>query len=104
MDGLGIIYERTNMETREAVARAICMRLYGDEVHWIDHADVADAAIAAMAGDGVLVRLDRHEGYEDVHPQLVAEDAIGDRWPSYETLMHNVKLTGAAPTEGETKP
>jgi hypothetical protein len=43
-------------------------------------------AIARLSGNGVLVRLDRQEGYEDVHPQLVAEDAIGDNWPSYETL------------------
>lgn len=81
---------------REAVARAICAACEerpdapgdarGNGKRWQDYASVADAAIAAMAGDGVLVRLDRHEGYEDVHPQLVAEDAIGDRWPSWRIL------------------
>lgn len=87
------------METREAVARAICEACddkpdaagdaRGNEKRWQDYIEVADAAICAMAGAGVLVRLDRPECYEDVHPQLVAEDAIGDRWPSYETLMPN---------------
>ena len=98
--GLGIIYG-----TRDAVAWAICAACEerpdaagdarGNEKRWQDYLDVADAAIAAMAGGGVLVCLHRHEGYEDAHPQLVAEDAIGDRWPSYETLMPNVELTGS---------
>lgn len=34
----------------------------------------------------VLVALARVEGYEDVHPELVSEDAIGDRWPEYRTI------------------
>lgn len=84
------------MEHREKVARAICVACHenpdhtgdarGNAKRWQDYLDCADAAIAALSGDGVLVRLDRPEGYEDVHPQLVSEDAIGDRWPSYETL------------------
>ncbi len=48
-----------------------------------------NAAIAVLTGNGVLVRLDRPEGYEDVHPQLLVEDAIGDRWSNYETLAPN---------------
>ena len=36
--------------------------------------------------DEVLVALRRGDGYEDVHPQLVCEDAIGDRWPEYRTI------------------
>lgn len=43
-----------------------------------------DAAIKSIEGNGVLVRLERVEGYEDVHPDLVAEDAIN--WPDYEVL------------------
>lgn len=100
------------METREAVARAICAACEdrpdalgdarGNEKRWQDYAAVADAAMAAMAGGGVLVRLDRPEDYDDVHPQLVAEDAIKETWPSYETLMTNVKVSGlpSAPLTG----
>lgn len=33
--------------------------------------------------DEVLVALKRPEGYDDVHPQLVAEDAIKESWPEY---------------------
>lgn len=81
---------------REAVARAICIACEerpdaqgdarGNEFRWQDYLEVADAAMAAMASGGVLVRLNRPEDYEDVHPQLVAEDAIRDTWPSYDTL------------------
>ena len=39
-----------------------------------------------LADDEVLVALKRGEGYEDVHPELVSEDAIGDRWPEYRTI------------------
>lgn len=83
-------------QSREATARAICSALgenpdhagdaRGNQFRWQDYLAAADASIAAMAGTGVLVRLDRHEGYEDVHPHLVVEDAIGERWPSYTTL------------------
>lgn len=36
--------------------------------------------------DEVLVALKRPEGYEDAHPQLVAEDAIRQLWPEYRTV------------------
>lgn len=39
-----------------------------------------------IADDEVLVALKRGEGYEDVHPQLVAEDAIKENWPEYRTI------------------
>lgn len=39
-----------------------------------------------LADDEVLVALKRGEDYEDVHPELVSEDAIGDRWPVYRTI------------------
>lgn len=39
-----------------------------------------------LAEDEVLVALKRPEGYEDVHPELVTEDAIGDRWPEYRII------------------
>lgn len=45
----------------------------------------ARIAEAPVVGDGhVLVALRRTEGYEDVHPQLLAEDAID--WPEYWTI------------------
>ncbi|MCO4240915.1 hypothetical protein ACFOW3_13780 [Acidovorax facilis] len=36
--------------------------------------------------DEVLVALKRPEDYDDVHPQLVAEDAIKESWPDYRTV------------------
>jgi hypothetical protein len=39
-----------------------------------------------LSDEGVLVRLGRPEGYEDAHPQLVAEDAIKENWPCYDVL------------------
>lgn len=39
-----------------------------------------------VADDEVLVALKRPEGYEDVHPELVAEDAIRETWPEYRTI------------------
>lgn len=36
--------------------------------------------------DEVLVALRRGEGYEDVHPQLVGEDAISPRWPAWRVV------------------
>ncbi len=86
----------TSMNVREKVARAICAGCHenpehvgdaqGNKKRWQDYLSCADAAIGALAGDGVLVRLDRFEGYEDVHPKLVAEDAIKESWPNFETL------------------
>lgn len=83
-------------QTREAAARAICQACeknpehkgdaHGNAKRWQDYLPMADSAIAALANGGVLVRLERHEGYEDVHPHLVAEDAIGGRWPGYTIL------------------
>lgn len=37
--------------------------------------------------DEVLIALKRPEGYEDVHPELVAEDAINEDWPEYRTIV-----------------
>lgn len=37
--------------------------------------------------DEVIVALKRPEdGYEDVHPELVSEDAIKPEWPEYRTV------------------
>ena len=84
------------MNPREKVARAFCAACFenpehsvdaqGNDKRWQDYLACADAAIGALVGDGVLVRLDRPEGYEDVHPELLVEDAVGDRWPGYEIL------------------
>jgi hypothetical protein len=42
--------------------------------------------IAELSQGGVLIRIGRPDGYEDTHPQLIAEDAINPRWPWYEIL------------------
>lgn len=86
-------------QTREATARAICLSseenpehvgdARGNAKRWQDYLPMADAAIAAITDGGVLVRLDRHEGYEDVNSHLVSEDAIGKRWPGYTTLARD---------------
>lgn len=39
-----------------------------------------------LADGEVLVALKRPEGYEDTHPELVAEDAIRENWPEYRTI------------------
>lgn len=88
----------------EKVARAICVACdenpdhkgdaQGNDWRWQDYLPIANAAIESIAAGGVLVRLDRPEGYEDVHPDLLVEDAIGDRWPGYEAIYANGK--GAA--------
>ncbi len=46
-----------------------------------------------LADDEVLVALKRPEGYEDVHPELVTEDAIGNRWPEYRTIHGDALVT-----------
>jgi len=51
-----------------------------------------------LADDEVLVALKRVEDYEDVHPELVSEDAIGDHWPEYRTI-HGVALRPATPAQ-----
>ena len=50
--------------------------------------------IVELADDEVLVALKRGEGYEDVHPELLSEDAVGDRWPDYRTV-HGEELRQA---------
>lgn len=49
-------------------------------------AALSQTAGVAVDADEVLVALRRGEGYEDVHPQLVAEDAIDDRWPEWRII------------------
>lgn len=39
-----------------------------------------------VESDEVLVALRRGEGYEDVHPQLLGEDAISSRWPEWRVV------------------
>jgi hypothetical protein len=71
---------------------------------WLDHWLLYVRAIEAAHGiketamakrtitieveeDEVIVALKRPEdGYEDVHPELVAEDAIKPDWPEYRTV------------------
>lgn len=43
-----------------------------------------------VADDEVLVALKRPEGYEDAHPEIVAEDAIKENWPEYRTVWPEV--------------
>ena len=40
-----------------------------------------------IADDEVLVALKRGEGYEDVHVQLVSEDAVNAHWPEWRTIL-----------------
>ena len=42
--------------------------------------------IAELSRGGVLIRLDRPDGYEDTHPALIAEDALRPHWRWYEIL------------------
>ena len=42
--------------------------------------------IIELADDEVLVALKRIEDYEDVHPEILADDAIGSRWPEWRTI------------------
>lgn len=58
----------------------------GNDHRWEDYLTVVDSAIAVLEGDGVLVRIGRPEGYEDVHPRLVADDAIREVRTDYEVI------------------
>lgn len=42
--------------------------------------------IVELADDEVLVALKRVEGYEDVHPEILTDDAIGGGWPEWRTI------------------
>lgn len=42
--------------------------------------------IVELADDEVLVALKRVEGYEDVHPVILTDEAIGDGWPEWRTI------------------
>lgn len=55
--------------------------------------------IIELADDEVLVALKRGEDYEDVHPELVSEDAIGDRWPEYRTIHGDELKAVCEPTK-----
>ena len=59
-----------------------------------------------LADDEVLVALKRGEDYEDVHPEILADDAIGGGWPESRTL-HGEQVVPAnacikPPTEGRS--
>lgn len=58
----------------------------GNDHRWEDYLTVVDKVIAVLEDDGVLVRIGRPDGYEDVHPHLVVEDAIREVWTDYEVL------------------
>lgn len=61
--------------------------------------------IIELADDEVLVALKRGEAYEDVHPQLVSEDAIRERWPEYRTIYDDaLHLTKIAAWEHKEDP
>lgn len=47
---------------------------------------VVKTYLVELEEDEVLVALKRGEGYDDVHPELVSEDAVGERWPQYRTI------------------
>lgn len=52
-----------------------------------------------LADDEVLVALKRPEGYEDTHPELVAEDAIREQWPEYRTIHCDEIKTPSPPVK-----
>mgnify|MGYP001570234062 FL=1 len=54
-----------------------------------------------LSEDEVLVALKRVEGYEDVHPDLLAEDAIGKNWPEYRTIHGDEIVTYNASLSGD---
>lgn len=47
---------------------------------------MAKTITITIEDDEVLVALKRPEDYDDVHPELVAEDAIKETWPEYRTI------------------
>ena len=57
-------------------------------VEWLERfaAIIERRMLDKLSAGGVLVRLNRPEGYEDVHPELVADDAINDRWEWYDVI------------------
>lgn len=59
---------------------------------------MGDCVMVKVATDEVLVALRRPEGYEDVHAELVSEDAIREEWPEYRTIAAPV-----AAGEGESE-
>lgn len=42
--------------------------------------------IVELAEDEVLVALKRVEGYDDVHPHILADDALSGNWPEYRVV------------------
>lgn len=58
--------------TDDAIAAAF-LRLDGGPDHFAGAGNMVQVSVDP---DEVLVAIKRHEGYEDVHPQLVAEDAL----------------------------
>lgn len=58
--------------------------------------------IIELADDEVLVALKRGEDYSDVHPDLVSEDAISERWPQYRTI-HGAALVPMSQADAALK-
>lgn len=59
-----------------------------------------------LADDEVLVALKRGEDYEDVHPELVAEDAH-IKWPEYRVIYgppHLVPVNARPPLTPDQSP
>ena len=69
----------------ESYERRLCVEAL--EAMQADIDRLRKGAISALAAGGVLIRLSRVEGYEDVCDELLAADAMeGINWPSYEVL------------------
>lgn len=59
----------------------------GEQRQWaLDLLQAADLLEMAFRDSEVLVALSRLEGYEVVHPELLAEDAISPNWPEYRVV------------------
>lgn len=63
-----------------------------DAVRFAQERDALRAALG-LGDNEVLVALKRPEGYENTHPELVAEDAIKDTWPEYRTVWPKEQAT-----------
>lgn len=102
-------------QSKERIARAICEACEedpdykgdcrGNQFRWQDYLPVANAAIDAVMAElppnktaqGVLVRFGIPEGYEDVAPEILVEDAMrGSVWTDYEIVPSNAEFSGAA--------
>lgn len=64
----------------------------------------AIVVVIELQPDEILVALKRPEGYDEVHPELVAEDAIKGTWPEYRTITQSHGATTESRSTQDTSP